>query len=440
MDPLLFLVKQLHKILSLTGRGGSLPGALALKMNPDFISHFRMPKQVVLVTGTNGKTTTSNLIAEALRANHLDVVNNHRGDNLNVGIATVLSDASDRRFILHQDALVLEVDELTLYRQFRNLHPTALVITNFFRDQLDRAGEMETIIRKIMEVTVDFEGDLILNGDDPNVLRIADCAKKARVHYFSVKETMKSRNITDEAGEGKFCPRCGRPLTYDYYQYSHIGRFQCKFDGFGEIKPFLTVDSVDFDKGTFRVGDDTYHSFVNTIYGVYNCAAVLCLLKALGLDQKAANDVFCNYTLNEGRDEVFELSRPCTINLVKNPTGANEVMKYIVSEPGDKNICILLNDNDQDGHDVSWIWDAHFERLNDDFVKTIVCSGLRAYDMALRLKYEGLEDRILVKEDPKEAIRWLDSAELQSFVISTYTALHSTRRILSHQARRHHEK
>ena len=440
MDIRLSIVQKLHGILAKAGRGGSLPGELALRMDPKFLEKFKLPQDVVLVTGTNGKTTTSNLVAEALRANGLTVLNNHRGDNLNVGIATTLAAGSDPEYSITAQALVLEVDELTLYRQFKTLKPTALVVTNFFRDQLDRAGEMETIIRKLMEVTEDFEGHLILNGDDPNVIRLADTAKKAKVHFFSVRETIKSVNISDEAGEGKFCPRCGRPLAYDYYQYSHIGRFHCRFDHFGEIRPDLTVTSVDFDHGTFQAAGKTYHSFVNSIYGVYNCAAVLCLVRALGLKMEPCDDVFSNYELKEGRDEVFELSRPCTINLVKNPTGANEVMKYIIAQPGEKNICIFLNDNDQDGHDVSWIWDAHFERLNDPLVKTIVCSGLRAYDMALRLKYEGLEDRIKGIESAQEAIAWLDEAKLESHVISTYTALHSTRAVLAKRVKRRRRK
>ena len=437
MNIRLKLVKQIHSLLAVLGRGGSVPGVLALRMDPRFIARMKMPKQVVLVSGTNGKTTTSNLIAESLRAAGLRVVNNHRGDNLNVGIATTLAAACDDSFQIQADAVVLEVDELTLYRQFHDLKPTALVITNFFRDQLDRAGEMETIIRKMIELVSDFEGDLILNGDDPNVMRLADAAKHARVHTFSVNETISSRNISDEAGEGKFCPRCGRPLSYSYYQYSHIGRFQCRFDGFGTRKPDLFVNSVDFDRGTFTAENYVYHSFINSIYSVYNCASVLCLMKALGLDMHAANSVFTNYVLNEGRNELYKLSCPCVINLIKNPTGANEVMKYITGRPGKKNICIFLNDNDQDGHDVSWIWDAHFERLNDPSVQTIVCCGTRPYDMALRLKYEGLEDRVMVIEDPKQAVRWLDEADTDSYIMSTYTALHATRGLLKRQARRH---
>lgn len=430
------MVQGMHAVLQKFGRGGSLPGEFALRMDPDFIQKFRMPPVVVLVTGTNGKTTTSNLIAESLRAAGLKVINNRRGDNLNVGIATLLACNSESHYQVQGDAAVIEVDELTLYRQFRNLHPTHLVVNNFFRDQLDRAGEMETIIRKIQSVTTDFEGDLILNGDDPNTLRIADTAKKAKVHIFSVGRNKVSQETTDEASEGKFCPRCGRPLKYEYYQYSHIGRFHCEYDHYGEINPDVFVSSVDYDRQCFTVDGKEYHSYLNNIYTVYNCAAVLTVMKTLKLDPKAANEVFTRFHLNEGRNEVFQLSQPCTINLVKNPTGTNEVLKFILSQQGDKNILILLNDNDQDGHDVSWIWDAHFERLNQPDVKHIICSGLRAYDIALRLKYEGLEDRIQVIEDSQEAVHWLNEANLKSYVIATYTALHPTRAILRKEAAR----
>lgn len=433
MDIRLKLVQIAHSLLSLRGRGGSLPGQLGLALDKDFLKKFKMPPIVILVTGTNGKTTTSNLIAESLRNSGLKVINNRRGDNLNVGIATLLAVNSDSSFHVQAEAAVIEVDELTVYRQFKNLHPTHLVVTNFFRDQLDRAGEMETIIRKIMEVTKDFTGDLILNGDDPNVLRIGENAKNANIHYFSVGKNAKSQVTSDEASEGKFCPRCGNELHYAYYQYSHIGRFYCDHDDFGRIHPDLFVDHVDYENGTFSAEGKTYHSFINTIYAVYNCAAVLTVMKCLKKDPSAANRVFTSFVLKEGRNEVFQLSEPCIINLVKNPTGANETMKYITGEPGDKNICIFLNDNDQDGHDVSWIWDAHFERLNQPDIKKIVCSGTRAYDMALRLKYEGLEDRIVVKEDSTEAIKWLDEAHLKSYIIATYTALHPTRAILRHQ-------
>lgn len=430
MDLKLGIVKGTHKLLSLFGRGGSLPGSIALKLDKDFIKRFKMPEIVILVTGTNGKTTTSNLIAESLRASGLKVINNHRGDNLNVGIATLLATNADANYVIHADAVVIEVDELTLYRQFDHLHPSHLVVTNFFRDQLDRAGEMETIIRKIMAVTKDFTGTLILNGDDPNVLRLKDNAEKAKTLLFSVGKNEESLLETNEASEGKFCPRCGNRLHYDYYQYSHIGRFNCPKDHYGEIALDIFVEKVDKEKGTFIVNNTEFHSFINALYAIYNCASVLCVMKSLNLDLSNADKVFRTYSLKEGRNEEFNLNKPCIINLIKNPTGANEVMKEINSHEEDKMICIFLNDNDQDGHDISWIWDAHFERLNQKNIREIVCSGLRAYDMALRLKYEGLEDKIKVIEDSVKAVHYLNEANMNSYIMCTYTALHATRAIL----------
>ena len=434
MDIRLKLVQTVHSVLQKAGRGGSFPGTLGLKLDPRFIEKFRMPPVVILVTGTNGKTTTNNLIAESLRNAGIRTINNRRGDNLNVGIASLLAANSDPDFNIQADAAVIEVDELTVYRQFKNLKPTHLVVNNFFRDQLDRAGEMETIIRRIQEVTADFEGHIILNGDDPNTLRIADTATKAKIHFFSVGKTPVSKEQTDEASEGKFCPRCGRPLIYDYYQYSHIGRFHCAYDHFGVIDPEIYVDRVDFENQCFRTGGKEYHTFLNTIYGVYNCAAVLTVLKTLHIDPSFAGHVFETFVIKEGRNERFELSQPCYINLIKNPTGTNETMKLVTADTNDMNVCILLNDNDQDGHDVSWIWDAHFERLCVPQIKTIVCSGRRAYDMALRLKYEGLEDRIVVIESPREAVHWLNEQNMRSYIMATYTALHSTRALLRREA------
>ena len=429
------IVKLLHGILSSRGHGGSFPGYIGLKMDPHFIERFRMPGEVIVVTGTNGKTTTSNLIAESLRASGRSVVNNHRGDNLNIGIASTLASGSDLNYRIKADAVVLEVDELTVYRQFHALKPTVLVITNFFRDQLDRAGEIETIIRRMIEVTEDFEGDLILNGDDPNVLRIADHAKKARIHLFSLGPNRTSDKY-EEAGEGTYCPRCGRPLRYLYRQYSHIGRFECDHDGYGRIDPAVYIDDIDYETGTFRCEGRNYHSYINAIYSIYNCAAVLTVMKALHIDPGHADSVFSGYHLNEGRNEIFRLKAPCTVNLIKNPTGTNEVLKEIMAHEGEKNICIILNDNDVDGTDISWIWDCHFEHLQDSAVNTIVCSGLRAYDMALRLKYDGFEDRLVVREDPKDAVNYLDEAGIDSYLLSTYSALHSTRAILKKTEKR----
>lgn len=431
----LIIVKMIRFVLVKMGRGGSLPGNIGLKMDAKLLSRFKMPKHVILVTGTNGKTTTSNLIVESLKASGLKVIGNRRGDNLREGIATLLCANSDLSYRIKADAVVLEVDELTIPRVFDQLHVSAFVINNFFRDQLDRAGEMETIVRKIESVLPDYKGQLILNGNDPNVVRLADTAVQAEIFFYDVNECAVSSSMSNEASEGKFCPRCGAELHYDYYQYSHIGKFHCEKDGFGIHTASVCVESVDFDAQNMMVNGQSIPMFQNAVYAVYNCAAVLTLLKAMNIEWHYAAKVFDEFEMNDGRNETFMIDGTrCVLNLIKNPTGANEVMKAIVKQGNERSVLIVLNDNDQDGRDVSWIWDAHFDLLIDPQTKNIICSGTRAYDMALRLKYEGYEDGLQVEENLSKAVDLLCESDGEYTVISTYTALQNCRSILRRKA------
>lgn len=431
----LIIVKMIRFVLVKMGRGGSLPGNIGLKMDAKLLSRFKMPKHVILVTGTNGKTTTSNLIVESLKASGLRVIGNRRGDNLREGIATLLCANSDLSYRIKADAVVLEVDELTIPRVFDQLRVSAFVINNFFRDQLDRAGEMETIVRKIESVLPDYKGQLILNGNDPNVVRLADTAVQAEIFFYDVNECAVSSSMSNEASEGKFCPRCGAELHYDYYQYSHIGKFHCEKDGFGIHTASVCVESVDFDAQNMMVNGQSIPMFQNAVYAVYNCAAVLTLLKAMNIEWHYAAKVFDEFEMNDGRNETFMIDGTrCVLNLIKNPTGANEVMKAIVKQGNERSVLIVLNDNDQDGRDVSWIWDAHFDLLIDPQTKNIICSGTRAYDMALRLKYEGYEDGLQVEENLSKAVDLLCESDGEYTVISTYTALQNCRSILRRKA------
>lgn len=431
----LIIVKMIRFVLVKMGRGGSLPGNIGLKMDAKLLSRFKMPKHVILVTGTNGKTTTSNLIVECLKASGLKVIGNRRGDNLREGIATLLCANSDLGYRIKADAVVLEVDELTIPRVFDQLHVSAFVINNFFRDQLDRAGEMETIVRKIESVLPEFKGKLILNGNDPNVVRLADTAKQAELFFYDVNECAVSSSVSNEASEGKFCPRCGAELHYDYYQYSHIGKFHCEKDGFGIHTASVCVENVDFDAQNMMVNGQSIHMFQNAVYAVYNCAAVLTLLKAMNIEWHYAAKVFDEFEMNDGRNETFMIDGTrCVLNLIKNPTGANEVMKSIIKQGNERSVLIVLNDNDQDGRDVSWIWDAHFDLLIDPQTKNIICSGTRAYDMALRLKYEGYEDGLQVEENLSKAVDLLCESDGEYTIISTYTALQNCRSILRRKA------
>ena len=427
----LLLVKFIHFVLSKLGRGGSLPGTIAMKLDKDILKKFKMPSKVVIVTATNGKTTTSNLICESFSKAGLKVIGNRKGDNLKEGIVTLLCANSNMKYEVQADAVVLEVDELTVMRVFKDLKVSTFVVIDFFRDQLDRAGEMETIIRRIESILDDYKGHLVLNGDDPNVVRLADKAPMAQVHYFGIGKNEVTTTSSNEASEGKFCPRCGKPLHYKFYQYSHIGKFECDC-GFGKNDIECLISSIDYKNETFTMNGQVFHSFQNAIYAIYNCAAVLCCMKANDLDLNHANYVFENFVMNKGRNETFDLNGYCLLNLYKNPTGANEVMKAIMKSENDKNILIILNDAIQDGTDVSWIWDAHFEMLIDEHTKSIMCAGLRGYDMALRLKYEGYKDVEVV--DVEEGILRLKNASEEAYVLANYTALQNARNIIRRHA------
>lgn len=425
----LLLTKLIKKILKLIGRGGSLPGQIALKLDKDILKRVKYPNHVILVSGTNGKTTTTNMVYEVMSKKFNKVVCNKRGDNLIYGIASLVLENTKFNLNVDADCMVIEVDELNIPKVLQNVAVSDIVINNFFRDQLDRAGEMDTVVSKVANALNEYSGKLILNANDPNVCRLA-LNTSADVIYFGVEETMNSIKQSNEASEGKFCPKCNTLLEYDYYQYSHIGSFKCPNCGFGDNKLSFVAKEVDLNQKSFVVDDYLFTVPQDALYAVYNCVAVISIASIYGIDKDTINSVFKTFNLNDGRMETFNIGRNCLLNLVKNPTGSNEVMKYIMRDKDAKDILIVLNDNEQDGTDVSWIWDAHFEMLVDDNTKNIICSGKRAYDMALRLKYSGYQGNLEVIDDCDKAVKRLKEMSNHAYVISTYTALQVMRTIL----------
>lgn len=417
-------VKASSSLLKLAGRGGSLPGSIGLKLDPDSLKHLKIDGPVILVTGTNGKTSTANMIAQVFEQSGYQVISNRKGDNLKAGITTALLTNSTLSGKLKGNAAVLEVDELNIRHILPNLPVSALVVNNFFRDQLDRAREMEQLIETIEKVLPDYEGLLILNGNDPNVLRLADAAPRAKVMTFGLAENPYVTRTTSEASEGKFCPRCGHRLEYDYYQYSHIGKFHCPACGFGTPVLDAELEDINPDTQEFTFEGDAFKGPYEGMYSLYNYAALAAAVKAFGLPRTAMRDVFAHAPQPAGRNETFEKDgRKMVLNLIKNPTGANEVMKVIERDPEPKDIVIVLNDREQDGTDVSWIYDTQFEKLMTPATGGIWCSGLRANDMALRLYYGGWTGPLTVRENLADALKEAGKDGRTVYVIATYTAL-----------------
>ena len=415
-------------ILHLFGRGGSLPGTIGLKIDKDILRSLHYSGPIILVTGTNGKTSTANMICDLLSYSGYHVISNRKGDNLKPGIVTTIVTNTSLFGNVKANVIVLEVDELNIRHILPNIPVSALVVTNFFRDQLDRAMEMERLISSIESVLPDYDKELILNENDPNVMRLALQAPKAHVTGYGLSKNKYSVLTTREASEGKFCPKCGANLDYEYYQYSHIGKFHCMKCDFKTEELDVNLTDIDLNRQIFYYNDHKFNNPYEGMYSMYNAAAVLAVSKYLDIDPSYVEKVFKNAPQPKGRNEKFDANgQKAVLNLIKNPTGANEVMKVIEMDPSKKNICIVLNDNDQDGTDVSWIYDTFFEKLLTDSTKQIICSGLRANDMALRLYYSGYKGNLLVEEDIEKAVRDSITPDATTYAIATYTALLPTR-------------
>ena len=413
------LCKILHK------DNGNMLGKIVKKLSPDILKSIKIDCPVIAVTATNGKTTTNNAIRYMLEQNGKKVVSNREGNNMETGIITTLIKSCALTGKIKADFVTFEVDESYVPIVFKKIPLNTLVVLNFFRDQLDRNGEVESLILKINEFLKTYEGNLVLNNDDPNVARLGRANENNKnVYYFSVDKYKFATEEAVEAGEGKFCPFDKTRLEYEYYQYSHIGKFKCPKCGYGEENLYTKVENVDLDAKTFKEEDISYEFLANNIYTIYNYAAVISVAKLYDLDAKEAIKTF---KLDNGRAENVKINGCETIiNLAKNPTGANVSLRTLNEDKEEKELLFVLNDNSADGHDVSWIWDINFNVQN---VTRIVTAGTRAYDMAIRIKTSGFdENKIEPYLDLKEALQALYKTNTKKYVIANYTALQPTRR------------
>ena len=426
----LVICKIIYKILKITGKnGGNVLGNIALKLDKKILKFFKIRGKIVAVTGTNGKTTTTNLIKNILETSGSKVICNTEGNNLSTGIASLLIKNSDLNGNIDCDYLVLETDEHYVPVVYKDIRLDTFVVLNFFRDQLDRAAEMDMLIKKIYEFLKTYNSNLILNADDPNVVRLAHANKENKnIKYYNVsKNTNTHKEMTDK-GEGRFCPFCGTRLEYEYYQYSHIGKFKCPNNDFGNIKSDLTIEVKDPKEGKFKYNGKTFHTKYNTIYTMYNMGASFLVGSLYNIDMESLKIATQNFELNNGRLETFIINKNISVlNLAKNPAGAQATIQFMNQDDDEKELLFVLNDNIADGKDVSWIWDINFNILNN--VTRIITSGTRAHDIAVRIKNSGYDYRnIECYPRIEEAINNLYKTNNTKYLIFNYTAVNSTRK------------
>ena len=426
---IILAMKILNLILKICHKnGGNFLGKIAFDWNPEIFKYFKVKCPVIAVSAANGKTMTNNCIGYTLKTAGYKVVSNVEGNNMETGILSTILKNCTLTGKIKADYLVFEVDESYIPVVFKDFRLDTLVILNFFRDQLDRNGEVESLILRINKFLKTYNGNLVLNNDDPNVARLGQAnPSNQNVYYFSVDKYQFATEEIKEAGEGKFCPFCKTRLEYEYYQYSHVGKFKCPNCNFGDNEIYKLATNVDLKNRCFDIDGNTYKINGNSIYLIYNYTAVYSVCSLYNISNDVVKKSFSTFALNNGRLEEIKINGvPTIINLAKNPTGSNVSLRILNEDDSEKDLLFVLNDNIADGFDVSWIWDINFNNLNN--VSRIVTSGTRAYDIAIRIKTSGFPvEKIEPYLNLEEAIKALYKTNIKKYVIANYTSLQPTR-------------
>lgn len=422
-------MKILNLILKICHKnGGNFLGKIAYDWNPEIFKYFKVNCPVIAVSATNGKTMTNNCIGYTLKTAGNRVVSNVEGNNMETGILSTILKNCTLTGKIKADYLVFEVDESYIPVVFKDFRLDTLVILNFFRDQLDRNGEVESLILRINDFLKTYNGNLILNNDDPNVARLGQSnPNNENIYYFSVDKYKFATEQIKEAGEGKFCPFCKTRLEYAYYQYSHVGKFKCPNCNFGDNEIYKLATNVDLKNRCFDIDENTYKINGNSIYLIYNYTAVYSVCSLYGISNDVVKKAFSTFALNNGRLEEIKINGvPTIINLAKNPTGSNVSLRILNEDDSEKELLFVLNDNIADGFDVSWIWDINFNNLNN--VSRIITSGTRAYDIAIRIKTSGFPaEKIEPYLNLEDAVNAFYKTDIKKYVIANYTSLQHTR-------------
>jgi UDP-N-acetylmuramyl tripeptide synthase len=427
-----------------SGRGGgtTLPGRLLLRLEPEALSRLGtgLDRGTTLVSATNGKTTTAGMIAAALEADGRRAVHNRAGSNMTWGVATALLEQRGSEGLF-------EVDEAWLARVSEQLEPSLIVLGNLFRDQLDRYGEMEALAQAWAKTVAARTGRtrFVLNADDPAIAdlgRDAEGELREGVTYFGVEDASQALPELQHAFDAKHCRRCGHPYAYERAFVGHLGHYSCPNCGARRPHPTVAATGIELRgmEGS-RVTLRTPHGEIRLelplpgLYNVYNALAAVAAAIELGVEPSRITSALAGMRAAFGRVETIDVAgNQLSILLIKNPVGANEVLRTLRLEAGGEglDLWIALNDRIADGRDVSWIWDADFELL-EGAVRRVVCAGTRAPEMALRLKYAGWPQEAIEVEPAiaPSLDRALSASRGRLFALPTYTALLELRKLLS---------
>ena len=399
----ILISKMLSFAGKLLGKGSSLPGKIALKLCPNILSRLTLPASVIAVTGSNGKTSTVEMIANVLIASGKKVVWNKEGSNQIEGVTTLLLNNATLTGKVKGDVVLLESDERYARHTMKFIKPTDFVITNLYRDQLTRNAHPFHIYGIIKEA-VDLipNARLVLNADDPIVRKFG--LERENVVYFGMDKNAYSADETDGVYNDCFyCPVCKKPLSYEYFHYAHLGQYTCESCGYSRPETTYTVTKMDLQEGTICVNDDEIRLAFASRYNVYNLCAAYATAALVGVDGQCITEVLSDFVMKNGRNVRFAAGQNGGMLITskhENSTSYNQSLEYVARQEEPATLVIIVDAISRKYYtaETSWLWDISFEMLKDSNLKQIILSGKYAYDLALRFEYVDLGDIPVVTE------------------------------------------
>ena len=422
-------------ILGWLGRGSTLPGKIALQVDKDILKQLAKDYEVVVITGTNGKTLTTALTVGILEEAYGQVLTNPSGANMITGITTTFLKAKHPK--TGKKIAVLEIDEASLSRICDYITPSLFVLTNIFRDQMDRYGEIYTTYQMILDAIQKAPNATVLvNGDSP-IFNSTNLPNP--IHYYGFEGDHGQPRQAHYNTEGILCPKCEHILTYRSITYANLGDYLC--DNCGFHRPQLDVSVTELKEVTessseFVIDGQTYRINIGGLYNIYNALAAVAVARELNVSSDQIKAGFEQSRAVFGRQEQFMIGdKACTLVLIKNPVGATQAIEMIKLAPHDFTLSVLLNANYADGIDTSWIWDADFEQITQMDIPHVFAGGVRHSEIARRLRVTGYPETQIteIKELPQILQQIKTQSSKHAYILATYTAMLEFRELLAQQ-------
>lgn len=423
----IILCKILRAILKDFGHGSSMPGKIALKLYPDVLSRIALPKQIIAVTGSNGKTSTVEMIHEVLVKAGYTVAYNHEGSNQIDGVATLILSNCSTEGIFQKDILLLETDERYAQYTFKYFVPTYYVITNLYRDQMTRNGNPEFVLKEIKK-SISPKSILVLNADDP---MIASLDNNDNVSYFfGINDNQYTKDKNNFIyNDGYYCPVCKSKLVYSYHQFGHVGKYHCSNCRFKRKNPQYNISDINLTKGYITLNNKyDVELAAKSLHNAYNILAAYAVTSLIGVEPKIAALTLNDYLVKNGRIKRFKIGlRRGTLLISKheNSVSYNQNIEYITNQNEECTVILIVDAISRKyfTSETSWLWDINFDMLSKKCVKNIVVTGVYASDIAERLSYTNIDfSKVYINKNIHEATEYArDNTQGHIYVLTCFS-------------------